>query len=322
MHRNLNLPLAATVLVLAGCSKPEHSAAERYYLVTSNIKIPYWQAAAQGLEKAARQMNVRAEMVGPDRWDNKAQLEDLRRVIGQKPAGILVSASDAEMLKPAINQAIAAGIPVITMDSDAPGSQRLLFIGTNNYQVGVTGARVLAQRLGGKGNVAVFTIPAQPNLNERLHGYEDGLATHPGIRITNTIDSKGDAGTAFDEASSLIDSKAPINAFVCLEATACKEIADVLDRKRVTDKIVIAMDTDQGTLDWIEKGKIAATIGQRPYTMAYYGLKVLDDLHHHPIQPLSANWSQNPSSPIPAVIDTGSTLIDKSNLSSARQSGS
>ena len=40
-----------------------HSAAERYFLVTSNIKIPYWQAAAEGLEKASAQMKVRAEMV-------------------------------------------------------------------------------------------------------------------------------------------------------------------------------------------------------------------------------------------------------------------
>jgi ribose transport system substrate-binding protein len=322
MHRSLRILVPAVLTFAAGCSKPEHSAAERYFLVTSNIKIPYWQAAAQGLEKAASQMKVRAEMVGPDHWDNKGQLDELRRVIGQKPAGILVSASDAEMLKPAINDAIAAGIPVITMDSDAPGSQRLLFIGTNNYQAGLTGGRILAENLKGKGNVAVFTIPTQPNLNERLHGYKDALANHPGIRITHTIDNKGDPGTAFDEASKLIDSKAPVDAFVCLEATACKEIADVLDRKKVTDKVIVAMDTDQGTLDWIEKGKIAATIGQRPYTMAYYGLKVLDELHHHPITPLSGNWAQNPRSPLPAVIDTGSTLVDKSNVGSARHTGS
>jgi ribose transport system substrate-binding protein len=321
MHRTLSFSLAGALLLLTGCGKPQHSAAERYYLVTSNIKIPYWQAAAQGLDKAAREMNVRAEMVGPDRWDNKAQLDELRRVVGQKPSGILVSASDAEMLKPGINEAIAAGIPVITMDSDAPGSQRLLFIGTNNYQVGITGGRVLLQNMD-KGNVAVFTIPAQPNLAERLHGYQDALSGHPGVRITTVVDTKGDPGTAFDEASKLIDSKAPINAFVCLEATSCKEVADVLDRKKVSDKVIIAMDTDQGTLDWIEKGKIAATIGQRPYTMAYFGVKMLDDLHHHPVTPLSSNWAQNPSSPLPAVVDTGSTLIDKSNLSTARHPGS
>jgi ribose transport system substrate-binding protein len=309
---------AAVLLSLSGCSKSEHSAAERYFLVCSNIKIPYWQSAVQGLEKAASEMGVRAEMVGPDRWDNKAQLDDLRRVIGLKPAGLLVSVSDAEMLKPAINEAIAAGIPVVTMDSDAPGSQRLLFVGTNNYQAGITGGSVLGRHLT-KGNVAIFTIPAQANLDERLRGYQDALASHPGVRITHTIDTKGDPGTAFDEASKLVDTKAPVDAFVCLEATACKEVADVLDRKKVDGKVIIAMDTDQGTLDWIEKGKIAATIGQRPYTMAYYGLKVVDDLYHHKPNPLASNWAQNPTSPLPVMVDTGSTLIDKSNLSTFRR---
>ncbi len=84
-------------------------------------------------------------------------------------------------------------------------------------------------------------------------------------------------------------------------------------------KTIIAMDTDEGTLEWIEKGVIAATIGQKPYTMAYYGLRMLDDLHHNKPQPLDADWGQNLQSLVPSVVDTGASLNDKSNLGLARK---
>jgi len=54
-------------------------------------------------------------------------------------------------------------------------------------------------------------------------------------------------------------------------------VAEVLSRKYVKNKLVVAMDTDPLTLEWIQKGVIAATVAQKPYTMAFYGLKNLDD---------------------------------------------
>ena len=161
---------------------------------------------------------------------------------------------------------------------------------------------MLATQLHGKGNVAVFTIPAQANLEERLRGYKDALAGYPDIKIVQTARCRGNPSVAFDQAIQMMEAgKTPINAFVCLEALAGKEVAEVLSRKKIQDRVVIAMDTQDDTLEWIDKGVITATIAQRPYTMAYYGLKVLDDLHHHPPKPLNARWEEILSSPVPAV---------------------
>jgi ribose transport system substrate-binding protein len=74
------------------------------------------------------------------------------------------------------------------------------------------------------------------------------------------------------------------------------------------------MDTDQRTLDGIQKGAITATIAQKPFTMAYLAVKMLDDLHHHPVKPLDKNWSQDSFSTLATFVDTGATLIDKSNV--------
>ena len=115
--------------------------------------------------------------------------------------------------------------------------------------------------------------------------------------------------------------------FVCLVSSACPEVAEVVTREKQNGKIVIvAMDTDQRTLEGIQNGTIAATVGQKPFTMAFHGVMLLDQYHHHPLKPLIADWSQDSFSPVPAFVDTGVTMIDKNNvaafLNQQRQSSS
>ena len=158
--------------------------------------------------------------------------------------------TDPALLKDSIDKAIAAGIPVITMDSDAPASKRLFFIGTNNYQVGVSGGLRLAQELKGKGNVVVFTMPDQHNMQDRLRGYRDALERTPNIKITRVVDIQGDPRIAFDTTTQIIGKeKDQVDAFVCLEAQSGKEVAGVLNSYHVTGKVVMAMDTDPETLE-------------------------------------------------------------------------
>jgi ribose transport system substrate-binding protein len=311
----------AIALILTGCGGggPSHQPAEKYFLVCTNSKIPYWQEAGAGLVAAAKELKVQAEMVGPDSYDPNAEREEFRKAMAKKPAGILVSPGNPEVLKGDIDAAIAAGIPVITIDSDAPQSQRLFFLGTNNYQAGQLGGKRLAQLLKGKGSVVVFTIAGQRNLEERLNGYESALEAYPGIKIAEVVDMKGDSTIAFDKTAEIIEKKTPADAFVALEALAGAEVAEVLDRKKVEGKVVIAMDTSAKTLEWIEKGKIDATIMQKPYTMGYYGLKALAEIALSKPQSLTGKFAADPKSPYPVFIDTGTMLVDKANLSEVKK---
>jgi ribose transport system substrate-binding protein len=302
------------VFVLTSCGGARHEATEKYYLVSVNVKNAYWQSAASGLGQAARRLGVQSEMVGPDTYDANAAAQEFRDAVAKKPAGILVSVADANVMKEPIDAAIAQGIPVITIDSDAPASKRLTFIGTNNYQAGLMGGRVLAERLQGKGNVFVYTMPGQPNLDERLQGYRTILADHPQIKIAQVINVKGDPRIAFDATSDALKGKSAPDGFVCLVSFACPEVADVLDRNKVTGKVIVAMDTDANTLGWIQKGLIAATIAQKPFTMAHFGVILLDSLVHYKLPTLDAPWAQDTLSPIPTFVDTGATLIDQHNL--------
>lgn len=299
----------------------QHDADEKYVLVIDNIQIPYWQAAVAGFNQSGNPLKIKVEVVGPDTFDPQAEQQAFQKAVRDKATGILVSVADANLMKDDIDKAIAAGIPVITIDSDAANSKRLFFIGTNNYQAGVMGGQRLAKELKGKGNVAVFTMPEQANLADRLRGYKDALESHGGgIKIDRVVDIKGDPRIAFDTATQILGKeKDKIQGFVCLEALAGKEVATVLSNNGVKDKAVIAMDTDPDTLEWINKGVIAATIAQKPYTMSYVGLRMLDELYHHKLPTLDKDWSTDSFARIPAFVDTGSALIDKSNLDAFQQ---
>jgi ribose transport system substrate-binding protein len=306
--------LGLGVAFTCGCGE-RHSDKEVYYLISANTALPYWQTAAAGFKAAAAQYKVTAKVVGPEGYDTQGELAELQKATAAKPAGILISVADVAVLQPGIDAAVNAGIPVITVDSDAAGSRRLYFIGTNNLAAGQLGGKRVIEKLGGKGNVVFFTISGQPNTEERLKGFKDVFATRPDIKITDVVDIKGDARSAFDKAQEFLALTGPkkIDAFVCLDSASGKMVSDALKRGGGGRELV-AWDVNQDTLDGIKGGTIDATIVQKPYTMAYVGLKALDEVFHAPPKLLTKDYSADSFAPYPVFVDTGTSLVDKSNV--------
>jgi len=320
MNRRL-IWMIAPCLTFWGCGGggPAHQTTEKYYLVCANPKIPYWQEAGAGFLAAARELGVQAEVVGPESYDAQAERDEFRRIMTKKPAGVLVSVGNPQLLTPEIDAAVQGGTPVVTVDADSPQSRRLFFVGTNNYEAGQMGGRLLIKLLNGKGTVVFFTIAGQKNLEDRLDGYRAALESAPGIKVAAVQDMKGNSSLAFDIAKDYVDKKNLPDAFVALESLSGAEIADVLDRARIEDKVIIAMDAAQNTLEWIEKGRIAATIAQKPYTMGYYGLKALADVVLRRPPSLTADFRNDPRSLLPVFIDTGTLLVDRNNVANLRK---
>lgn len=319
MRKSFRLSVLALVssacLLLPGCHY--RSTKDTYYLVATNLKVPYWKTVQDGFTTAARQYGVTARVVGPETYDPAAEVDALSDAIAAHPAGILISAADAASLQKGIADAIRANIPIITIDSDAPNSERLFFIGTNNLEAGHVGGRRVVERLKGKGNVVFFSLPGQPNVEERLKGYTDIFNEHPGIKVVDVVGTSGKATESYDRAKQYADETGPkkIDAFICLEAESGKAVAEVLKRNSLTDRLLIAMDIDPDTLALIQSGVIDSTVSQRPYTMGYLGLKFLDEAHHSHKGGYRDSYSVDFRSPFPAFVDTGSSLISKENAS-------
>jgi ribose transport system substrate-binding protein len=305
--------LALGVVLTSGCSR--HSKKEVYYLVGVNMALPYWQTGAKGFNQAAEKYQVTAKVVGPENYDPQGELAALQKAVAAKPAGILITVADESVVGPGIDAAMSAGIPVITIDSDARGSKRLFFIGTNNLEAGRLGGHRVIERLGGTGNVVFFTIAGQPNIEERLRGFKDVLETRPNIHIVDVVDIKSDARTAFDKTQEMLSLTGPkkIDAFICLESASGKMVSDAVKRSNSTDRTVIAWDVNQDTLDGIKAGSINATVAQKPFTMGFIGLRALDDIFHSPIS-LTRDFSADAFSPLPEFVDTGTALVDQKNV--------
>jgi ribose transport system substrate-binding protein len=319
-------PTLVFVLILCGatligsCTKPYHEENERYVFVATNINLPYWRNAEAGFLEAAKELGVKAELVGPPAYQPHAELVMFRQVVEQNPAGICLSAARPEIFQAEVAQAIARGIPVICVDADVPGSKRVLYIGTDNVKAGRESLSRMAALLSDKGNIAVITIQGQSNLDDRVAGVADALKNFPALKLVRILDDKGDARSAFDQVSELLQKKEKIDGIICLEATGGAGAAEALHRLGMEGQLpIVAFDDDPETLDWIERRAISATIAQKPYVMSYYGLKFLDDLHHNAVHQ-SQDWRTALAPPIPVFVDTGTVVVDKNNLKNYRES--
>jgi ribose transport system substrate-binding protein len=304
---------------IASCAKPYHEANEHYVFVVTNINLPYWQQAQAGFLDAAKALGVRAELVGPPGYQPNAELVKFRQIVEEHPTGICLSAARPEIFRSEIDKALAAGIPVICVDADVPGSKRVLYIGTDNFKAGSESLKQMAALLRDHGSIAVITISGQRNLDDRVAGVADALKNFPGIKLTKILDDQGDARNASDQVSELIQKKERIDGIICLEATGGSGVAEALHRLNMEGKLpIVAFDDDPETLDWIDRGVIAATITQKPYVMSYYGLKFLDDLHHNAVHQFK-DWRTALAAPTPTFVDTGTVVVDKSNLKAYRE---
>ena len=309
----------AGAALIASCAKPYHEETERYVFVATNINLPYWKEAEAGFLDAARTLGVKGELTGPTTYDPHGEVGFFRKIVDQNPAGICLSAARPEIFQADIDKAVAAGIPVICVDADVPDSKRLVYIGTDNVKAGRESLRRMAALIPGKGNIVVISIPGQHNVDDRVAGVADGLKNFPSLKLTKILDDKGDAGSAFDQVSELIQKKEKVDGIICLEATGGSGAAGALHRFSLEGKLpIVAFDNDPGTLDWIERGAITATITQKPYVMSYYGLKLLDDVHHNAVHQFK-DWRTALAPPMPTFVDTGTVVVDKSNLKVYRE---
>ena len=123
----------AFLVVLGACASRVHEPNESYVLVAAHTRIPYWQEAFAGLRRAGADMHVKVDMVGPERYDAKAERDAFQGAVADKPSGILISPADPNLMAADIDSALQQGIAVLTIDSDAPTSKRPFFIGSDNY---------------------------------------------------------------------------------------------------------------------------------------------------------------------------------------------
>ena len=286
---------------------------ETYVEVCALINLPYFIDHQLGMYFAGEELGVKTKFVGPVEYDMTAMVNTIEQVIAEKPAGILVVGFD-QALKPAIDKAIEAGIPVVTLDGEVYGSNRLTFLGTGNVNAGHVGAQILAESIGGKGKVALITKSGQGNLEERIQGYKDEFAAnYPDIEIVQIINDDSDSAKAADGLKAVIQRTPDLAGVGCVEAAGGVGAATASNELGLQDQLkIVSMDRDDGTLKFIEDGVIYASIAQQSALMTYLGTKELYYLKHAPVPVVPDNEAAG-IVPVPESVDTGVIVINKDN---------
>ncbi len=302
------LALVAPVFAQAPKAKKD----QLYIEVSALGNLDYFYDHKAGMKQVGVELGVRTEYVGPAEYDMNAMVAAFEQAIAKKPQGIVVVGFEPS-LNAIVDKATKAGIPVVTVDADLPGSSRLAFVGTGNKNAGVVGAKKLADLIGGKGKVAIITKVGQSNLEERVAGYKEGLAAFKDIEIVQIADDQSDPVVAAQVASTLLQKYPDLVGLVCVEGAGGSGAATAVKEAGKAGKVkIIAMDRGNEVLDAIKGGVISASIAQQTALMPYYATTILYNLYNSKVAITTNNKSAKVLG-IPATVDTGAIIVDKDN---------
>ncbi|MBL8055691.1 MAG: substrate-binding domain-containing protein [Anaerolineales bacterium] len=330
ISRRQFLGMAGLAALAAGCAStatptaapaaevaPKGDPNEKYVMVSNVAAHPYWLDAQYGGQDAAAALGVKWEYTGPADFDTPAQVTALEQIIATKPAGLVVAALQPDAIAAAIDKAIAAGIPVVTVDTDAPKSKRLTYLGTENYQAGRAMGRRMIEVLGGQGKVGLASVPGQFNLEERIRGIKDALAEAGGVTVATVVDDKNDDAATTDAVVAMLQANPDINLVSSINAVGAGVAAALRQTNNVGKVKAVTFDITEPIIAGLEDGTIDSTMVQRTYMMAYVGVQLLYVCNHR--SSYLDNWFKNGIGMLPYGVDTGVMVVAKDQVAAFKK---
>ncbi len=314
---------ARSAIVLAFLAIPLRAQAQAtpgYAFVTNGV-ADFWNHAEAGAKRAGKDLNAEVTVIMPSSMtDQTRKIEDL---LTRGTDGIAISAIDPANQGDILNKAAAETI-LISHDSDAPQTNRQVYIGMDNYDAGLLCGRTLRKAMPEGGSVMIFIGRMdQDNAKRRHRGFVDGLFDRKSDPARNDVPSdelKSDDGK-FTVLGTMTDQFDRAKAKANVEDTVTRHpdiagmvglfeynpplILEALDRTGKLGKVkVMGFDENSATLQGIKDGTVVATVVQNPYQYGYKSISVLNELH-------KGNKSVIPTN---KFIDIPARVIDSSNV--------
>ena len=303
----MSLSMVACASNGAETSKGENATGPKYNftLVSPLVGHPYWVQVEDGMKAGDEQYGVETQYVGPTEINIDEQIKAIETAIASKVDGIITMALDPTAFTPVINKAVDAGIPVITIDTDAPDSKRSYYAGTSNFAAGKSAGEAMIEVTGGKANIGIVTgaIDAA-NLNERIDGFKEAIKDYPDMQILAIEPSDSDLLKATEKAQSMLQTYPEMDAIFGVSATDVQGAAKVVIERDMVGKVaLVGFDDMDDTLKYIRDDVIYATIVQKPFEMGRLGVELLYQI-------------KEGNAPEGEIVDTGVTIVTKDNVDS------
>lgn len=273
-------------------------------VVPKSVGHPYWADVEKGVIKGGEDTGANAIFNGPPQADINAQINLIEDYISTGVDGLAISPNDPTAIAPIISKAIEAGIPTITFDADAPNSDRLMYIGTDNVVGGDQLGQELVRLMEGEGKVVFLTGGlAALNLNQRLEGGKKAISQYPDIELVGIEAHNDNLEVAFTLVENVLTANPDLKAIYCASGATAAAKALKAQGKKPGEVIVVGFDVFDPTPEFIREGYIQAVVSQRPFLMGELSVKWLVDLNLGKKTP-----------PESKVLDTGTILVTKENL--------
>nr|WP_255603738.1 sugar-binding protein [Oscillochloris sp. ZM17-4] len=280
--------------------------------VHKSLGNPVFELGSRGAQAKARELSaggpyeVQLITAGPVAADAVEQARVIEDLIARQVDGIAVSCNDPTACVDPINRAVAAGIPVMTWDSDAPDSRRFTYLAIDNYQAGWEAARLLVGAIGPRGKVAMLTgVPGALNLEERARGFRDGLAAYPDVELVATVFSNEDISRGVQGVEEVMQAHPDLRGWFYVglwPLFADRGSMPLWEAATQAGTLkTVAFDTLPVELNLLREGYLTALIGQKYWGWGYDSVQIVYDRIVH-----KADY--------PPFIDTGLDIVTANNV--------
>lgn len=290
LKKSMSVILVAMMfaMLLAGCSSGSDSGAEKAETDASEEKkedagkklsiaashgygaVQHWEIKTVGMEDAAEKLGVDFTYKYAD-GDLQQEVADIENFIEMGVNYIIVGPCNSEGIVPTIEEAQKKGVEIGTCDIGINGVDVASFVTSDNYGIGQIAAEYIAEKLGGKGKIAVLTWPSASATAERAAGFYDKLKeSYSDIEVVAEQDCNADRNAAMAATESIIQANSDVQAIWGANAEMALGAYSATQSTNRTDISVVAVDTDGEVMEAIKSGSnLCATVSQDPYTMGY-----------------------------------------------------
>ncbi|MCS7062342.1 MAG: sugar-binding protein [Anaerolineae bacterium] len=311
------VPYGIGALALASCAAPQRPAqpaAEQpqptsapqakpltFVWSPKAVNNPVFDVARRGAEDRAKELGITVEWIGPESADAQKQAELLDAAIARKVDGMGISCNDPDALKPVIDRAMDAGIPVITWDSDSPNSKRITFYSLDNEAAARKGAEIMIDLLKDSQNktYAILTgVPGAQNLEARIKAFRE-VADPGGLQWVATDPCYDDIQKGVEVLENRMTANPDLAGYFMAGAWPLFGNIEAMPKFKAAAERgmkTVAWDILENELKLLKQGLVHALIGQKFYGWGYDAVGILYDI--------VANKKQ-----FPPFVDTGFDLV-------------
>jgi inositol transport system substrate-binding protein len=266
MKNRCALVAALAACLLPGCSR-QHPAPQEKRLVLGvsllNLSNEMIVTLNRSMEEKARQRGVDLIVNDAQRSAEK-QVQQVESFVAQKVDAIILNPCEVEASSPAVEKALAAGIPIVNVNSETRAAPTA-FVGSHDEDAGRIAMEYLAQRLGGKGNVLMMHgFMGQAAQIKRDQGAREVLAKTPGLKLIAEQTAEWDRAKGMTLMENWIQSYGTrIDAVFAQNDEMAMGALIALEQARRKDKVVmVGVDAIPDALQAVRDGRLDATVFQ------------------------------------------------------------